>query len=79
MSNPVIKSEQTNVKDWRLLPIGTKAAKVLTYNDSGKLVDITYVIYSSKDDDFYNELGDAKAVAPGYMTDTVYVTRANNK
>lgn len=76
MSNLIIQSEQISVKSWNLLPTGTKAAKVKTYNYAGVLVGIIYVVYSSRDDDFYDELEDAKSVASGYMTDTVYVTRA---
>jgi hypothetical protein len=71
-----IEAEQISVKSWNLLPTATKAAKVKTYNDNGDLVEITYVVYSEKDEDFYNELEDAQSVSGGYMTDTSFVTRA---
>ena len=71
-----MESKSINQSEWReSIPSGTKAAKVKTYNDAGELVDITYVVYLERDDQFYDELLDAKQVSSGYMTDTLYVTR----
>jgi|AntAceMinimDraft_11_1070367.scaffolds.fasta_scaffold05011_13 hypothetical protein len=76
MKLQAITASQISQAQWNTsTPSGTKAAKVKTYNDAGNLVDITYVVYSEKDDQFYDELSDAKQVSSGYMTDTLYVTR----
>ncbi len=59
-------------KEWLTKERGTTATKVKTYNDSGNLVAIEYVL---TDNDHDHDLEQAQAVSSEYITDSVSCIR----
>ncbi len=60
-------------KEWNEFELGTKAYRVRTYNDSGKLTGLDYVLKGLDNTD--EVLADLKQVACGYYTETMPVIR----
>jgi len=61
-------------EEFSAMPSGTKATKVKTYTGEGQLVNVERIL-DTCDDEYDEDLRDAKEVASGYFTETWKITR----